>query len=336
MTSLKRIEATVRFQSVDRPPVIPQIFGHSAILNKVPLGRYVRDGNLIAECQIKALQRYGHDAVFALMDVCVETEAIGSELIYRENIYPAVKSHILDRVASVDSLHVPNPYKDGRMPELLRATTILRERLKDQVLVVGCVLGPMTLAVQLAGMQRALDLAIDQPDYFEKLLDFAVEVIIGFATAQIRAGAHIPMVFDPSASPTVIPALFFRELIMPRLQRIFSAVKSQGAIANWLHITGQTDAILPLYKEMGIDIANIDYCVEPSKAMELLPNICLEGNIKPLLFVDATAEEIYKESRQLINLFAKRGGFILSSGCEIPPEAKPENIEAMIKAVKVI
>jgi uroporphyrinogen decarboxylase len=30
--------------------------------------------------------------------------------------------------------------------------------------------------------------------------------------------------------------------------------------------------------------------------------------------------------------FHDRRGFILSSGCEIPPEAEPENIAALIKA----
>ncbi len=45
----------------------------------VDLRDYVQNGELLARCQIKALERYDYDAVFALMDVGVETEAVGSD-----------------------------------------------------------------------------------------------------------------------------------------------------------------------------------------------------------------------------------------------------------------
>jgi uroporphyrinogen decarboxylase len=334
MTSAERIQAVVNFQKTDRVPVIPQVFGHAAALCDIPLVDYIRSGELIAQCQLEALNRYGYDAVFALMDVCVETEAVGSELIYRRDIYPDVKTYALSKDAPVGSLHFPDPEKDGRMPELIKAIKILREKTGGETPVVGCVLGPMTLSIQLAGMETALYAAIDKPDYFEELLDFAVDVTIAFGTAQIEAGSHIPLVFDPSASPAVIPPQFFRELIIPRLKKIFSSFKASGAAANWLHITGQTDAILPIYKEAGVDIANFDYCVDPLTAERLLPEICLDGNIKPLSFVDASPVEIYNKASRLIDGFAGRGGFILSSGCEIPPESKTENIEAMVMAAK--
>jgi len=50
--------------------------------------------------------------------------------------------------------------------------------------------------------------------------------------------------------------------------------------------------------------------------------------------VEATPEVIADESSRLLDLFADRGGFILSSGCEIPPESKPENVAAMVLAVR--
>jgi uroporphyrinogen decarboxylase len=40
------------------------------------------------------------------------------------------------------------------------------------------------------------------------------------------------------------------------------------------------------------------------------------------------------ECRRLAALFEARGGFILSSGCEIPLEARPENVAAMVAAVQ--
>ena len=334
MNSMERIKAAVDFQTPDRVPVIAQVFGHAATLAGVSLGDYVRDGALLAHCQIQALEHYDYDVVFALMDVSVETEAVGSVLTYRTDQYPIIRSYALADGADLDTLSVPDPHQAGRMPELLKAARILRREVGDDVLVVGCVLGPMTLATQLLGVETALYLAIDEPEQFARLLDFAAQVVIRFGVAQMEAGAHLPIVFDPSSSPAVIPGQFYREFELPRLQKVFAAFKQAGAVANWLHIAGPTEPILPFYPQAGVDIANFDYCVNPLDALQVLPQTCLNGNIKPLSFVEAAPEEIAAESSRLLNLFADRGGFILSSGCEIPPESKPENIAAMVLAAR--
>ncbi len=334
MNNIERIRAALGFEKPDRVPVIAQVFGHAAVLAGVSLRDYVRDGELLARCQIQALQRYDYDAVFALMDTSVETEAAGSILTYPRDQYPYVKSYALLDAENLGGLSAPDPQQAGRMPELLKAARILRREVGDDVLVVGCVLGPMTVAMQLLGAETALYLAIDHPERFAALLDFAAEVAIRFGTAQIEAGAHLPVVFDPSASPAVIPHQFFREFEMPRLQKMFSALKEAGGAASWLHIAGPAGPILPFYPQCGVDIANFDYCVSPLDAQQAVPHTCLDGNIKPLSFVEATPEVIAEESSRLLNAFASRGGFILSSGCEIPPEAKPENVAAMVSAAR--
>jgi uroporphyrinogen decarboxylase len=81
-----------------------------------------------------------------------------------------------------------------------------------------------------------------------------------------------------------------------------------------------------------VDIANFDYCVSALEAQQTVPQTCLDGNITPLSFVEAAPAEIGEAATRLLDAFAPRGGFILSSGCEIPPEAKPENVAAMVSA----
>jgi uroporphyrinogen decarboxylase len=205
VNSLERIGAAVAFQKPDRVPVIAQVFGHAGTLAGVPLDEYVRDGEKLAHCQLEALARYGYDAVFSVMGAGVETEAAGSTLNYRRNQYPAVDGYALQEDSDVGALAVPDPEHAGRMPEMLKALRILRGELGDEVLVVGCIVGPFTLAVQLLGIEKALFTAIDDFARLEQVMDYATEVIIRFGEAQLRAGAHLPMVFDPAASPAVIP-----------------------------------------------------------------------------------------------------------------------------------
>jgi uroporphyrinogen decarboxylase len=156
--------------------------------------------------------------------------------------------------------------------------------------------------------------------------------MIRFGLAQIQSGAHLPLVFDPSASPAVIPPNFFREFELPRLRRVFEAFAGAGALANWLHIAGPAAPILSYYVQANVHIANFDYSISAEKAQEALPSICLNGNIKSILFIEASPSEIEAESAALLKAFGNRAGFILSSGCEIPPESAPENLEAMVRA----
>jgi uroporphyrinogen decarboxylase len=334
MNGLERIAAAVKLEPLDRAPVIAQVFGHAARLAGIPLKRYLTNGVALAAAQLAALERYDYDAVFALMDVCVETEAAGSALTFYEDQYPEVGSYALSSIEDLLHLSVPDPETAGRMPELLQAVQILRRAVGQRVAVVGCVLGPMTLATQLLGIEKALYLAVDDHEAFERLLDFATDIIIRFGTAQLAAGAHLPLVFDPSASPAVVPPQFFREILAPRLTRVFAALKKAGALFNWLHIAGPAAPILSLYPGLGVEIANFDYEVEPLAAQQELPHTCLDGNLKPLSFVNATPDEISQQSRKLLKLFGPRRGFILSSGCEIPPEARPENVAAMVAAAR--
>jgi uroporphyrinogen decarboxylase len=184
-------------------------------------------------------------------------------------------------------------------------------------------------------METALYLAVDDPPRLEHLMDFATEVIIRFGLAQLQSGAHLPIVFNPSASPAVIPPKFFREFELPRLRQVFQAFTEAGAVANWLHIAGPVGRILPYYPAAGVDIANFDYYVSAKEARNELPATCLDGNIKSVAFVEGSPNDIEAEAMNLLRGFRDQGGFILSSGCEIPPESRPENVAALVNAARV-
>jgi uroporphyrinogen decarboxylase len=334
MNSLERVSAAVQFKPTDRVPVIAQVFGHAATLAGVALDDYVRDGETLARCQLNAWKHYGYDAVFSVMDVNVETEAVGSVLRHRKNQYPAVEQYALSRDGDWSNLPVPDPRQAGRMPEMLKALGILRGELGNEVAVVGCVVGPFTLTMQLLGAETALYLAIDDAPRLEQAMDFATEVLIRFGLAQVEAGAHLPIVFDPAASPAVIPPAFFREFELPRLKRVFQAFGEAGAALNWLHIAGPAGPVLPYYPKAGVHLANFDYSVSTERAIKELPSTCVDGNIKSVTFVEGGPADIEAEARGLLRSFRDRGGFILSSGCEIPPESRPENIAAMVEAAR--
>ncbi|NEV60419.1 uroporphyrinogen decarboxylase family protein [Thiorhodococcus minor] len=335
MTGAERLRAAIAFESVDRVPVIAQVFGHASSLAGVALKDYLRDGELLARCQVAACRHYGLEAVFALMDAGVETEALGSRLRYRDSTYPTVEQYALDpHGEGIDQLPLDRACTAGRIPELLKATRRLRHDLGDAVLVIGCVTGPMTLAAQLMGLEAALYLAIDQASRFAELLDVTARFAQNCSRKQLEAGAHAVMLFDPVASPEVVPPQFYRELVLPRVREVLASQRQHGAAFTWIHVTGNTLPILRYYAQAGADLANIDFSTDLHQASQTLPRTCLNGNLKPLAFVNETPATIRAASERLLRDLGPRRGFILSPGCEIPLEARPETIAAMIAAAR--
>jgi uroporphyrinogen decarboxylase len=334
MDSLERIRRTLAFLPCDHPPVIAQVFAHAALARGRSVGDYLSSVAVAAACQIEAQAHYGYDAVFAVLDLTLEAEAAGAEVQFRQGIYPAVVRPPCAPGDDFPRMTVPDPRAAARLPMVLEMAGRLRGACGDEVLVVGLVQGPMTLAVQLLGMEAALFLAADDPDHFLQLLDYTAAVGKAFGLAQLAAGAHLVLVFDPAACPEVVPPGLFREMIGPRLALLFSAFTRAGAVGNWLHIAGRTAPILPRYASLGADIGCFDYCVDAQPLLAAVSDgrLCLAGNVKPLSFVTDDPSGIEREAGQLLRLFDRRGGFILSSGCEIPPESRGENVAALVRA----
>jgi uroporphyrinogen decarboxylase len=333
MDSVERIRRTIAFQPCDRPPVIAQVFAHAAPACGRSVDAYLSSGAVAAACQLEARAHYGYDAVFAVLDLSLEAEAVGGEIRSQPGLYPAVARPPCAPDDDFPRLAVPDPETAARLPMVLEMATSLRRACGDEALVTGLVQGPMTLAVQFLGIEKALYLAADHPDRFLELLDYTTAVAQAFGLAQLSAGAHLALVFEPAACPEVVPPGLFREMIGPRLARLFAAFERAGATGNWLHIAGKTAAVLPRYAALGADIGNFDYCVDPEALLAALDGspLCLDGNIKPLSFVTDGADEVEREARRLLRLFDRRGGFILSSGCEIPPESREANVAAMVR-----
>jgi len=333
VNALERIRRTAALERCDRPPVIAQLFAHAAVACGRSMEEYLGSGATAAACQLEARRHYGNEAVFAVLDLALEAEALGGEIQRRAGTYPAVKRPPLAPDDDFARRPIPDPRAAGRLPMVLEMARAMRAACGDEALVVGLVQGPLTLAVQLLGMEPALVLAADDPDRFVRLLDYATAVSEAFGVAQLASGAHLALVFEPAASPEVVPAGLFREMIGPRVARLFASFRRAGALASWIHIAGRTAPLLPWYRRLGADLACFDYCVDPEPLARAdgESRICVVGNLRPLDFVTGDAAGIARDAAALLRLFEGRGGFILSSGCEIPPEAREPNVAALVR-----
>ena len=64
-------------------------------------------------------------------------------------------------------------------------------------------------------------------------------------------------------------------------------------------------------------------------------DVVVMGNVDPVAqFAAGTPESIYAETTALLARCSKYPNFVPSSGCDIPPHAKWENIDAFFAAVR--
>jgi uroporphyrinogen-III decarboxylase len=71
------------------------------------------------------------------------------------------------------------------------------------------------------------------------------------------------------------------------------------------------------------------------KAKQVLGDkVCIYGNVPAAKMVFGTPDEVDEYCRNLIQDCAPGGGFILGTECEVPWDARPENVRAMIAAAK--
>jgi uroporphyrinogen-III decarboxylase len=58
---------------------------------------------------------------------------------------------------------------------------------------------------------------------------------------------------------------------------------------------------------------------------------CVMGDVHPALLSLGSPEQVETYCKKLIDKVGGDGGFILSSGCCVPPDVKLENFQAMIE-----
>jgi len=174
------------------------------------------------------------------------------------------------------------------------------------------------------------------PDKVQAAMDAAMPDIIENTRQLCRAVKPIAIWVGGwrAASEFVSPRLWKR-FVLPYYKELVQAVVDEGVIPV-LHFDSNWTRDLDYLKELpkGKCVFSPDGATDIFKAKEVLgDHMCIMGDVPPAMLSLGTPEEVHNYCRKLIENIGP-AGFILSQGCDIPPNAKPENVKAMIESVK--
>jgi MtaA/CmuA family methyltransferase len=317
---------------VDRPPNLDIYMQRAAHHIGRPLSRYYLDHRVLVEANLAVLEAFDLDIVQAISDPYREASDLGLDVEWPADSLPIRRAILLRAPEDAVRLQLVAPEEGRRMNDRLDAVRLLRERVGDDVPVMGWVEGAFALASVLRGDTNLLLDIYDRPQWLKELLDRLVEVGVAFARAQVAAGAHIVGLGDSMGS--LVSPKQYREFVLPYEQRVFAAVKEAGAIPR-LHICGNTSHIVAEMAQSGARIVDLDWMVDLQRAAGVFgpqgPAPC--GNFDPVaVMLQGTPEDV----EAAVRACAAAGGprHFSAAGCEVPDRTPDANLRAHARALR--
>lgn len=289
----------------------------------------VRDGHLQALCMKAVADRYDTGAAVSLMDLSVEAEAFGAEVIYSANEVPTVKGALITDQKSALMLPVPE-VGAGRTGECVKGIREAKRMISDRPVLAG-IIGPYSLAGRLLDMTEIMVLCYEEPEIVEAVLEKATEFLAAYAKKFKEAGADGILMAEPAAG-LLSPALI-EEFSTPFVKRISRAVEDENFLMIY-HNCGNVTPIMDKINEISARVYSVGNAIDMEDALLGLSSESLVmGNIDPAGVIrSGTPETVRRETRALLERCGKYENFVLSSGCDIPPSAPLENLDAFFEA----
>lgn len=219
----------------------------------------------------------------------------------------------------------------GRIPVVLKATEILREKAGSKLPLIVGMEGPGDLAASLCGASRFLKWTIKRPQMVRRLTDLCAGACMIYARECLKRGADVIVIADAVSSPDMISPDAFRALIKPGLEMIPKALGGTTG-KSVLHICGATDRIIPDMCECGFDGLSLEENVKDlagavHTAHESGTTVIGNVSTSRTLF-SGSSEDVKKEA-----LFClEKGVDVLAPGCGLAPETPLANLRALVEA----
>jgi uroporphyrinogen decarboxylase len=240
----------------------------------------------------------------------------------------------------------PSTGDPGRL-EGLRERALASRAAGKAVVLKGVLTGAFEMGQRLRGPENLLlDLATGEASAFA-LLDKLIELKLAFwemALPRLADAVDVVAEFDDygTQESQLISPRMFREIFKPRLAVLFRRIKALAPAAGlFFHSCGNVRPLIPDFIEIGVDILNPIHVraagMEPAALKkDFGKDIVLWGGgvdtqgVLPM----GSPREVKDDVRRNIDALAPGGGYVFSTVHNIQADVPPENIVAMVEALR--
>lgn len=300
------------------------------------MGITVKDLISSSDHQAKAMaliaQHTDASASVSLMDLSVEAEAFGATIRVSDDEVPTVTGMLIHDEDEAAALAVPQvgAARTGLYVEAIRKACDL---ITDRPVLAGMI-GPYSLAARLRDVSEIMMDSYDDPDMVHVLLQKSTEFLISYAKAYKEAGANGVVIAEPVAG--LLSPDLAAEFSAPYVKKIVDAVQDDSFLVIYHNCGGAVVAQLPSILSIGAAAYHFGNAIDMLDVLQKVPSdtICM-GNIDPAgEFRGGTPDSMREATLSLLKKCSGYKNFVLSSGCDIPPLSKWENIDAFFAAAQ--
>jgi hypothetical protein len=279
-------------------------------------GKQLPEDALIQVQEVELFGRHDYDQI----------AAVGWNAFWKER-YPKLSGKSLQTFAQAQGFLMQRYLKEIEICEG-RGIPILLGVAVDSVFMAFSLCRTLT--------QFTMDL-FEVPDKVQAAMDASVDDLIQNALDTMAVSkkklAHIVL---ERGSGAIYRLSVFERFEWPYLQKYVDAFVSSG-ITPWLHLDTDWSLNLPYFRKLpkGKCVADLDGHTNIFKAKEILGgHMCVSGDVPAALLTLGQPEEVEEYCKRLIDEVGAGGGFMLTTGCECPIDAKFENVKIMIDTAK--
>ncbi len=298
----------------------------------VTVRELISDSELQAKGMKMVADRTDAAASVSFMDLSVEAECFGANVVVSDDEVPTVKGRIINDMDEAEALEVP-AIGSGRTQLYIDAIKSASEMITDRPVLAG-IIGPFSLAARLFDVSEIMVDCYDDPDMVHTVLEKVTRFLIEYARAFKAAGANGVVMAEP-VSGLLSPSLE-QEFSSPYVKKIVDAVQDDSFIVIYHNCGGNTPLMVESLLSFGAAAYHFGNAIDMKDMLDKFPpDVLVMGNVDPAgVLRMGTPEKVREETLGLLEGCSKYPNFVLSSGCDIPPMTPWENIDAFFEAVK--
>lgn len=290
------------------------------------------DAKKMASMAASTYELFGFEGAVVPFDLGVEAEALGAEvnfyLHHTDIVYPTVSKKVAEKVKDLELKIPSNIAQAGRIPLVVEAIRLLKDKVGEQVAIGSHVLGPYTLTGQLVDHGDLAKMAVKKTEMVREILDTIAGVLIDIIRIYREAGIDYITVREMGAASEILNPRLFKILICPHLEKIFASIEG----AKVLHICGDTNDIVEPMARCGADAISVEQKNNVAETRKKVgADMLVFGNIDAYeVMVKGKPEDVASAVKEAI----ANGVDAVWPGCDIWPTVPKENMEALLAAVQ--
>jgi uroporphyrinogen decarboxylase len=156
--------------------------------------------------------------------------------------------------------------------------------------------------------------------------------LIEYVKAFKEVGADGVIMAEPAAG-LLSPALA-EEFSTPYVKKIIDAVSDDDFVFCYHNCGNAVVDMADQLADLGADIYHFGNAISLKDIIPMMPKESIVmGNVDPLIFKNGTCDDVRAAVQKVFDECSEFDNFVLSSGCDIPADAKWDNLDAYFDKV---